>query len=266
MSFERYRELPTGTRSAYSRLRILSGQPEKAVATPAEPAVDLPTRLSPARQKAWAKFLSSIATTESIEALLIGPLKDAFPGEADVQAYLAGHASDEQRHFETFRDYAKGTFGFEKRKRSLSDRVVYDTLLPWVATFARRRPICALALLRFYEAFSVDFYRVLRRLAERDGLTGLLGIIRSIEKDELRHLAGLEELIRRLRARGQKTSWFDRAVVRVVLFALLADIDLRAWAVHNRQVRQHAREVGIDPIEMRRQAVKAARHSLGFCG
>jgi rubrerythrin len=257
--------LPGGTRSAYSRLRILSGQPEKVATSAASPAVDQPVGLSLARQQGWARFLSSIATTESIEAMLIGPLKDAFRGESEVQEYLAGHAADEQRHFEIFRDYASGTFGFEKKKRSVSDRVVYDTLLPWVSAFARRRPICALAILRFYEAFSVEFYRVLRRLAERDGLSGLLGIIRSIEKDELRHLAGLEELIRRLKSRGARATLFDRGIIRSVLFVLMVDIDLRGRAFHNREVRRHAREVGIDPVEMHAQAVKAARNSMEFC-
>jgi hypothetical protein len=120
-------------------------------------------------------------------------------------------------------------------------------------------------MLRFYEAFSVDFYRVLKRLAERDRLSALLGIIRTIEKDELRHLAGLEELMRRLQGRGRGATWLDRMIVRGVLFVLLIDIDLRPWAVHNREVRRNALNVGINPIEMNVQAVKAARSSLGFC-
>src|SRR5579859_156055 len=147
--------LPGGAPSAYSRLRILSGQPEKAGTSQARASSpDRADLLPVAKRQGWARFLSSIATTESIEAELIGPLRHVFAGEAEVQDYLTGHAADEQRHHETLRDYVKHTFGFEKRSRSLSDRMVYDTLLPRVAMLAHRRPLCALAILRFYEAFS----------------------------------------------------------------------------------------------------------------
>jgi rubrerythrin len=225
---------------------------------------DSAAALAPERRQGWARFLSSIATTESIEGLLLEPLKESFKDEPAVLEYLEAHASDERRHFEIFRDYVRETFGHEKRGRTFSDRVVYDTLLPGVAWLARRRPLCALAMLRFYEEFSVEFYSVLKLLAERDGLSGLLGHIRAIEKDELRHLAGLEELIRKLveRGGGARASdvWLSRGILRV----LLVDIDTRGWALHNRRVRSNALAIGIDPGVMSAQAERAAAASIEF--
>jgi hypothetical protein len=247
--------------SAYSRLRTLSGRTGETGPVNRDGIEGL----TQARRDGWAGFLSSIATTESVEHLLIDPLKESFPGDAEVLDYLVSHSTDEQRHFEVFRDYVRTTFGFEKRRRSLSDRIVYDTFLPKIAQAARKRPMLALAMLRFYEAFSIDFYRTLKKLALGDGLESLNTIIRSIEKDELRHLAGLEELIRRLKARGVRPAMLDRALIRTILFVLVADIDIRAWAIYNRKVRKRACAVGIDPDTMSAQARKAARESMRFC-
>jgi hypothetical protein len=110
----------------------------------------------------------------------------------------------------------------------------------------------------------VEFYRILKRLAISDGLENLVGIIREIEKDELRHLAGLEELIDLVILRDGMPRASDLWIARGILAVLRIDIDLRGWAVHNRKVRRRAVAIGIDPEEMAAQANRATRRALEF--
>jgi hypothetical protein len=246
-----------------ARLRTLSEHGRKAQEAMASwEARDDAAHLAAGKRDGWARFLSSIATTESIEDSLIQPLFKAFSGDAATEAYLETHAADERRHFGLITGYVKRSFDFVKTRRSLMDRIVYDTILPRIAFLGERRPLFFVGILRFYEAFSLDFYKTLRRLAERDRLPVLLQLIQAIEKDELRHLAGLEALGRALRARQGAPSRAELLVVRGILELLLFDINTRAWALHNRRVRRTVLSIGLDPDEMARDARKAAARTI----
>ena len=222
--------------------------------------------LSAEKQNAWANFLSSIATTESIETMLIEPIRKAFGSSMATLDYLDAHGDDERRHHQLLTSYVKRTFGFEKKHRSGTDLVVYGFLLPHFSRLGRYKPLYLLTPLRFYEAFSLEFYKVLKILAQADGLPRLVALIQSIEKDELRHLAGLDTLVHKYRENTGTPSRADLMLIRSVLNLLLFDINIAPWAVHNRKVRRNALTIGIDPAKMGHDARGAADDAFRFAG
>ncbi|MBI3554965.1 MAG: hypothetical protein HY074_01725 [Deltaproteobacteria bacterium] len=227
---------------------------------------DLCPTLAADKRLAWASFLCSIATTESIETMLIEPIRQAFAHSRPILDYLDVHGDDERRHFGMLTSYVKRTFDFEKKHKSTTDVVVYGVLLPRFAKLGRFKPLYLLAPLRFYEAFSLEFYKVLKRLAQSDGLPQLVLLIQQIEKDELRHLAGLDTLVRAHRDSAGAPTRADLVMIRSVLNLLLFDINIAPWAVHNRRVRRNALAIGIDPAQMSRDARGAAEDALQFAG
>ncbi len=223
--------------------------------------------LSEDRRIAWASFLCSIATTESIEKMMIEPIQEAF-SESDscdvISEYLTMHGEDERRHYQMLTDYVQKTFQYEKKRRSGSDVVVYGFLLPQFARLGSLKPLYLLTPLRFYEAFSLEFYKSLKKLAATDGLNSLVQLIQTIEKDEFRHLAGLEILMREHRDKSGDPSAADLLVIRSMMQVLLFDIEISPWAIHNRRVRRNAMAIGIDPVQMGRDARGAAEDAIQF--
>jgi hypothetical protein len=246
-----------------ARLQQLSAAGARANGPEADFA-DEASHLDLRKRTAWSKFLCSIATTESVEDLLIEPIREAFADSDAILRYLDAHGADERRHHELLTAYVSRTFGYVKRRRSGSDIVVYGMLLPGFSRIGRSRPAYLLTALHFYEAFSLEFYQTLKDLAARDGLPSLVRLIQLVEKDELRHRAGLEALIREDRRRHGAPGATDRLAIRSLLQLLLFDIDVRPWAFHNRRVRRNAIVIGIDPEAMGRGAAEAARESLAF--
>lgn len=220
--------------------------------------------LTPEKRQGWAKFLLSIATTESVENLLMEPLVGFFKKDSDISTYLAAHAEDERRHFRVLTEYVLRSFGMTKKTRSLSDRVIYDTLLPGVGRAIATRPYCSLGMLYFFEIFSVDFYDILKKKSRKDGLIHLLKIFQGIEKDERRHLAGLRALSELLVLRVGPPSRGDLAWLRWILRLFQADIHVGRFAIHNRKVRKSAQAIGVDPAWMNQNAKNSARNSLEF--
>jgi hypothetical protein len=218
--------------------------------------------LSEARRATWCRVLSSVATTEALEKTLIEPILEGLRADADAADYLATHATDEVRHHQLLARYLRNTFGYRKKKRTAADRVLYDGILPRVARRFRSKPAYGLALLHCYERFSLTFYERLRREAQADGAQNLLTLIRAIERDELRHVAGMEALLdREVEKRGGRLSALDRAAVAGILRLMLVDVDMRPWALHNRELRGHLVRLGFDPAGLVRAAQEAARET-----
>ncbi len=246
------------------RLQALVDAGTRARAEATEDFVDSCGSLSTEKKNAWASFLCSIATTESIETMLIDPIRKAFAGSKAIVAYLDAHADDERRHYDLLTAYVKRTFAFEKTHRSTTDVIVYGFLLPKFSTLGQKKPLYLLTPLRFYEAFSLEFYNILKVLAVADELPQLVSLIQSIEKDELRHLAGLDALVREYRESSGVPSAGDLLLINSVLKLLLFDINIAPWAVHNRRVRRNALAIGINPDKMGRDARGAAAEALRF--
>ncbi|MBI3541685.1 MAG: hypothetical protein HY075_00200 [Deltaproteobacteria bacterium] len=248
-----------------TRLRTLIDASSRAKqAETASPFVDKVPALAADKREAWSAFLCSIATTESIETMIIEPIRRAFSWSPFVLEYLQAHGDDERRHYELLSGYVKRTFDYEKRRKSLSDVVVYGTLLPGFARVGHRKPLYLLAALRFYEAFSLDFYKILKTLATTDGLHSLVVLIQTIEKDELRHLAGLDALVRAHCEEHGPPSAADLLGIRSLLNLLLFDINIAPWAVYNRRVRRNALAIGVEPARMNRDARAAAEDAVRF--
>ena len=236
--------------------RINEGEPYQAKA-------DV-LKINESEKNAWAAFLLSIATTESIEESIISPLLKTFAGDALVERCIDYHARDERRHHSLLSEYVQKTFSREKKTRTASDILVYDTLLPKITSALALRPACLLGILYFYEIFSVDFYKVLKSRAHAHDLPGLFDLLQTLEKDELRHLACLQALMDRLPARSLAGRISDAAFLRSTLELLLIDINPSRWAYHNRHVRKNVLTLGMDPIKMSTDARKSARRALQF--
>jgi rubrerythrin len=208
------------------------------------------SHLSSEKRASWQRVLSSIATTEGIEATVMDPLLVAKRADAEVLDYLEVHAADERRHHELLAGYLKNTFGYEKKSRTLSDRIFYERLLPAMSQTFRYKPLYGFALLYCYERFAMAFYVPLRTKAQTDGAQNLLSLLQSIEKDELRHVAGMEHLLKEeIRAQGGLRLG-DLKAVRAMLSLMLVDINMSSWAFHNRDIRAHLQELDISPDEV----------------
>jgi rubrerythrin len=222
--------------------------------------------LSRGQRAAWGSFLLSIATTESIEESLIEPLKKTFSHHALLTKCIDFHSRDERRHFQLLTEYVKKSFKMTKTYRSQSDLVVYDTILPKVTKALSHRPACLIGILHFYEMFSLDFYKELKVRATDNGLKNLVTLIQTLEKDELRHLACLELLMENLEKRSRLGITFDKLSLRAVLELLMADINTREWALHNRHVRKNVLSIGLKPADMAGNARKATKKATELVG
>jgi hypothetical protein len=149
-----------------------------------------------------------------------------------------------------------------KIHRSLSDQVIYDRILPFLSEKTADRPVIFLSIIHFYEAFSISFYKDLKECAKAQGLFRLSEIVASVEKDELRHLAGLELLIEELPKRH--SGLMDRLWMRAALELVLLDIRTAPWALHNRHIRQNLSYIGLSPSSIDRKATESAQKTLQF--
>jgi len=218
--------------------------------------VDSVEHLSQERQRAWKKLLTSVAATESSELVLMGALLDGFKHQPEIQSYFVSHQMDERRHHRHLNQYVLKTFGYFKRKSTLSDKVVYETLFPKIAHLCAKSPGYGIALLLFFESFGVTFYHLCRAQAENDHLEKLVQLIDQIEKDEKRHLAGLKILLQA----SMYSEWtaLDLVTLDSLLAMVVLDVNFSWWAIHNRAVRRNALEVGLNPTELSQAAFSAA--------
>lgn len=224
------------------------------------------SHLCESRRASWRRILSSVASTEGLEATIMEPLIESKKGEKEAYEYLTVHANDELRHHALLTGYLKGTFGFEKKARTFSDKVFYDKILPAISSSFLRKPLYGFALLYCYERFAGLFYAPLRNSAQADGAQNLLNLIQSIEKDELRHVAGMEYLMKEEIRRQGGLKWGDMPAVSAMLGIMLVDLDMSVWAVHNREVREHIENLGIDPAEVTQMGRQMRHETLELMG
>ena len=220
---------------------------------------------NPIRYQSWIRVLSSVAKTESVEAVVIRPLVKAYRKNRVIQDYLKAHGQDEERHGALLERYLKNSFDFTRPlKPTASDRLIYQGLLPRVAESFTRRPIYGIALLHCYEKFAVHLYTEMKREAEKDDSHSLLKLIQAIEKDELRHIAGMETLLT-LEVKKNK-SLSTRALTTLSLGVVLLDVNMSPFAFHNRELRSRLMSLGISPRFVNQCAKNAAKSTLSFFG
>ena len=222
-------------------------------------SMDSTQNLTTSKRAGWCRILSSVATTESVEQTLMTPLEKGFKDSPEILRYLESHKQDEMRHHETLNRYLKNTFHYVKLKRTLSDQIIYDLALPQIAKLFQYKPIYGLSMLLFFEIYGIAFYKTFRAQARADQLPELAHIVQLIEKDELRHLSGLDTLYSYSLSVHGPCSWFDRKIILWFLKILVLDVNMSRWAFHNRKVRAHAMKAGLDPDVLTKGAYSAAR-------
>lgn len=216
-------------------------------------------KLSFPKISGWRRILSSVATTESVERTLMTPLEEAFSKNPEILNYLASHQQDETRHHELLNRYLKNTFQYVKSHRTLSDQVIYDQALPQVSKIFKTKPLYGLAMLSFFEVYGINFYRNFKQQAQADGLRELARVVEQIEKDEIRHLRGLDLLLQYYFLSGGKLTWLDQKAIAACLKLLVLDVNMTSWAIHNREVRSSAIKIELDPKQLTQGARSAAK-------
>ena len=89
--------------------------------------------------------------------------------------------------------------------------------------------------------------------------------MRAIEKDELRHVTGVETLCRiAVERNGRGPGPVDRLAIRALLEVMMLDVNMSRWAIHNREVREHFVKLGISPASIGRAAREARSRTLKF--
>lgn len=206
-------------------------------------------------QSGWKRVLSSIATTESYERIVLEPLIKAFK-EPQAITYLIKHAEDEVRHGKWLTDYLKLNFKFTKRSPTLSDRVFYQGLIPRLSKMFVHYPKAGILALYAYEKFAIGLYDLLLKDAEKRRLEAIEKIIRAILRDEGKHVAGLENLLRLTEKASPSESMgffkkpnqaLEAHFGKLCLMVVRADLRFGPLGPHNSDLCRHLEMLGISP-------------------
>ncbi len=239
--------------------RLIKFAHDEQIRTAAWSPSDDISHLSLKERQAWAGLLASIATSEATEEKLLTPLQKTFAFEAEITDFLRSHSADEARHLLIMRRYLQNSFQHVKRHKTLTDRLIYEGVLPMVTHLGRRRPRYILAIVQFFEVFSVPFYGEVRLRAQARGLGELVELFAMIERDERRHVGGIGYLLKRDREIFGPTTWYDIVVICGVLSLFLLDINASRWALYNQRMRRNVCTIGLDPKRMNREALATAK-------
>lgn len=219
-------------------------------------------QLSPLMQRGWQRILSAIATSEGCEQRVLAPVLEAYRGTAFEEG-LERHSSDEQRHHEQLSVYLCDYLNYSKDAPTLADTVFYDFGLSKLATYFKKQPQHGLVLLLFYEVFSTELYTSLQRAARHAGLVELAKLLHEILRDERRHIAALNNLLRSEISQQPKLPQrlADKAF-SVMLQGFAWDLSFAPAALHNRSIRESLFIIGVDPDTLEIWRRKALQRSM----
>lgn len=224
----------------------LTEEGEKAALPISFPLSDSTTHLTAERKMAWAGLLSSAASAEESEEMVIDPVLKAFRDSPLLVRYLKTHMSDESRHQDLLKEYVKNNFQYEKKKKTFTDIVVYKGIFRGVSEISEKRPLPIIVAILFYEWFAEEFYSELMNCAERDGLVNLKNLFIRIEKDELRHRAGIKALLAIWKSEGKKIDKIDLFYTRLLLGVTRMDVNTASWAFYNKRLIKNLTALGLD--------------------
>jgi rubrerythrin len=232
------------------RLQMLMDQliheAENSRSFPAAEYRDEVQHLSLEKQQAWAQVLSSAASAEESEEMVIGPLLQAFEFSSNLHRYLSLQAAEESLHHALLKAYVQKTFNHVKKSKSMTDRVIYDGVFQGLQSLTRKRPLPILVATLFYEWFAKDFYSDLALAAERDRLPSLKKMFLQIEKDEHRHRAGLKMILTLWKQQGMNVDKIDLFYSRFLLKIVRMDVNTASWAFYNRKLKRNLSTLGMD--------------------
>lgn len=237
--------------SQYKIIEKLNNDAEKSSSTQTSTTFkDDVTRLSSEKQLIWGQLLSSAASAEGAEEMVINPVLAAFENNPVLHKYLHIHLTDEARHHKLLKAYALENFGFERKKKSLSGIFIYNGLFRIVALISKKRPLPILTAILFYEWFAEEFYSRLMKQAKEDGLHELKNLFAHIEKDELRHRAGIKAIMTIWKNEGWKIDKMDLFYTKALLSVTLFDVCTADWAVHNKKLISNLTRLGFDTKQL----------------
>jgi rubrerythrin len=225
----------------------LISEGEKAANAESFPLIDDARHLSAEKRLAWAQLLSSAASAEESEEMVIEPILKAFDFAPRLHRYLTLHAADESRHQVLLKEYVKNTFQYVKRKKSITDRVIYDGVFRGIKGLTEKRPLAIIVATLFYEWFAEEFYSDLVAAAQRDNLPGLKYLFEQIEKDEKRHRAGLKAVLALWKLQGKSVDTVDLAYTKTLLNIVRLDVNTAPWAFYNKKLRRNLTIIGMSP-------------------
>jgi ribonucleotide reductase beta subunit family protein with ferritin-like domain len=202
--------------------------------------------LSEEKQGAWKKLLGSIISAEAAEEKVMEPVFRAFASSPLIETYVRGHSQDEAKHARWIREYLASSFAFERKNASLGSKIIYGKVLPFISeTVSARNPILILIVVYFYEVYSQFIYEEAKKSARRDELSSLAALIERIEKDERRHLAGIEAVTRYFQAEIRAFTQKDWLMAKAAIQVAKIDLAQASWAVHNRELARRVEVLGI---------------------
>jgi hypothetical protein len=222
------------------------------------------TSIEESRRLGYQRILSGVATTEHLEDLILDPIIKQYTSHQAISEYLKCHKNDEDRHFFMLNRYLKETFTYVKNHKTLSDRIFYDRVFPVVNKIFEMRPIYALVLIRSFEKLSIGFYKSIVKSAKADKLNGMVDLLDHIMKDELRHIAGIESVIKWEAQRGLKLKKIELPVIKGMLKLLLLDVNMQPYAIHNRSMRERMLAIDVDLELFHQNSVNAVDDSMSF--
>ena len=225
---------------------------------------DYVSHLSERKVRSWCKVISGVSTTESIEDLLIGPMLNSKNEDPKVKAYLKYHGADESRHHKMLDQYLESSFKYIKTSDTFSDILFHNVFFPMVTKIFNKKPIYGYILLRALEKFSILFYDSLEKCAKSDGMNSFVELLGVVKKDELRHIAGVTELIKYEISKHGPLSRIDIHFVKGLITVMLLDINLSQFAIHNRKMRKSMIEIGIDPEKFNHDCKTMVDESFQF--
>lgn len=218
--------------------------------------------LSDERRTAWSQLLSSAASAESSEEMIIKPVLSAFDSDPLLKNYLATHRDDEDRHQKYLKTYVKNSFSYVRKKKSIASLVVYDGVFNLVAKVADKRPLPVLIAILFYEWFAEEFYSDMMKRAEEDKLHNLKNLFAAIEKDEHRHRAGIKAVINIWKSEGRRIDQVDILFTKILLGITRMDVNTAEWAFYNKRLRTNFINIGINPDDLYQRSKSYAQKAI----
>lgn len=223
---------------------------------------DSTEHLTEARINAWKGLLSSAASAEQSEEMVIEPVLRAFEDSPLLKRYLKTHMRDEQRHQLHLKEYVKTNFNFVKKKKTFTDILVYQGIFSGVKQISEKRPLPIITAILFYEWFAEEFYAELVTQAENDKLFNLKKLFERIEKDELRHRAGIKALLALWKKEGKNIDRIDYLCTQFLLGVTRMDVNTANWAFYNKRLRANLTALGLDTEKIYTRSKAYAQKAL----
>lgn len=257
-----YQEDTVDSKRLQEIITKLTEEGEKASYTSEFPFKDSTTHLRPERKAAWAGLLSSAASAEESEEMVIDPVLKAFNYSPLLKSYLKTHLEDEGRHQEQLKEYVKNSFQYEKKKKTPTDIIVYKGIFTGVSQITEKRPLPILVAILFYEWFAEEFYSELMSQAEIDGLVNLKKLFLRIEKDELRHRAGIKAVLAMWKNEGRKIDKIDLLYTKLLLGVTRMDVNTASWAFYNKRLKNNLTALGLDTEKIYQRSKAYAKKAI----